>query len=206
MQVTDIRMTKRGRFAVYTEGEFCCTLHPEVYARSHLQIGDRVDPARLGALAYETEEKLVRERALSLLAAREYTRRQLYDKLLQKGAEEPAAESAVQRMQELGLLDDAGYACRAAADMAHLKGYAPRRIRQELRRRGLEEEDIEAALMALQEESPQEHIAQLLLSRYSQLWEDEKIRRRAVAALQRMGYAYEDIRYVIVHIEDFIEE
>lgn len=206
MQITDIHITKHGRFAVYAEGEFCCTLHPEVYVRSHLQVGDMIDPARLGALAYETEEKLVRERALSLLAAREYTRCQLYDRLLQKGADEQAAESAVQRMQELGLLDDAGYACRAAADMARLKGYAPRRIRQELRRRGLGEEEIEAALAALQEESQQERIAGLLLSRYARLWEDEKVCRRAVAALQRLGYAYEDIRYVIEHIEEFIEE
>lgn len=108
-------------------------------------------------------------------------------------------------MQQLGLLNDADYACRAAADMAHLKGYAPRRIRQELRRRGIGEEEAEAALEVLQED-PQPRIAALLLSRYTRLWEDEKVCRRAVAALQRLGYAYEDIRYVIGHIEEFIEE
>lgn len=206
MQVTDIRLTKRGRFAVYGDGEFCCTLHPEVYARAHLQVGDTIEPADLGVLAYETEEKLVRERALSLLAAREYTEKQLYDKLIQRGADEELAAAALLRMQELGLIDDADYACRAAADMAHLRGYAPRRIGQELRRRGIGEEEAAAALEALEEEDPQPRIAALLLSRYARLWEDEKIRRRAVAALQRLGYAYEDIRYVIGHIEEFIEE
>ncbi|MCI8623379.1 MAG: regulatory protein RecX [Provencibacterium sp.] len=205
MCVTDIRLTRRGRFAVYGDGEFCCTLHPEVYARSHLQVGDVIEPSRLGALCYETEEKLLRERALNLLSAREYTRRQLCDKLVAKGAEEEMAAAAASRMEELGLLDDAGYACRAAADMARLKGYAPRRITQELRRRGLSEEDIAAALDSLEEENAQERIAQILLSRYARLWEDEKVRRRAVAALQRMGYSYEDIRFVAAHIEDFIE-
>ena len=44
------------------------------------------------------------------------------------------------------------------------------------------------------EEAETENVLSVLQRRYGGWEEDEKIRRRAVAALQRLGYSYEQIR------------
>ena len=49
-----------------------------------------------------------------------------------------------------------------------------------------------------------ENIALVLSKRYPLWREDEKTRRRAVAALQRLGYSYQQIKSVMGH-PDYME-
>ena len=51
-----------------------------------------------------------KERALALLDRRDYSRAELLKKLLAKGEEEAEATAAVERLAELGFVDDARYA------------------------------------------------------------------------------------------------
>ena len=76
-----------------------------------------------------------KKRALWLLDKRDYSRAELIGKLTEKGYEETAAESAVDRLAELGFVDDARYAPIVVRHYA-AKGYGARRVRQELQRRG----------------------------------------------------------------------
>ncbi len=205
MTISDIHLTKRGRFAVYSQGEFVCTLSPEVFAESGLQIGMEIEPSRLSSLQYDSELQAAKQKALRLLGGQDYTRRQLYEKLLRFGGDESIAEAAVSRMEELGYLDDRDYALRAARDMVALRHFGARRIRQELIRRGIAQEYVEEALEQL-ESDPRERIAQLILRKYPDLYEGERQRARAFNGLMRLGYGFEDIRYVAGHLEEFIEQ
>ena len=54
-------------------------------------------------------------------------------------------------------------------------------------------------------ELAQENIAAILEKKYSGWQEDERTRRRAFAALQRMGYSYGQIREGMRREEDFGE-
>ena len=44
MRITDVRMTKRGRVALYVEGEFLLSMHPDVFAVSGLSVGSPPKP------------------------------------------------------------------------------------------------------------------------------------------------------------------
>src|SRR3546814_8305284 len=84
-------------------------------------------------------------KALALLARREYSRRDLARRLAARGLDADAIESALDRLAEQGFQNDERFAGafarpRAAAD------YGPVRIRAELLGDGIVEEQIDAAL------------------------------------------------------------
>ena len=132
-----------------------------------------------------------KEKALYLLEHRPHSKRELEDKLARTVGREAAGQAAG-RMEELGLIDDADYAHRLAEELAR-KGFAAPRIRQELLRRGIGRElaaqEAERAAAA-----PEDALHSLIERRFARQLGEEKGRRRAVAALQRMGYRWEEIR------------
>jgi len=188
-------MTKRGRVALYVEGEFLLSMHPDVFAVSGLSVGSEVDTESLETLSAEAELKKAKEKALNLLSYKEYTTKQLTDRL-KRHTDEESAEQAVARMEELGLLDDDDYAERFARDLSERKKFGILRIRQEMRQRGLTNEQIEYATSLLRSD-PEEKMREIIARKYPLAYEDEKVRRRAFSALMRMGYPAAEVRRVL---------
>ena len=195
MRITDVRTTKRGRVALYVEGEFLLSMHPDVFAVSGLSVGSEVDTESLETLSAEAELKKAKEKALNLLSYKEYTTKQLTDRL-KRHTDEESAEQAVARMEELGLLDDDDYAERFARDLSERKKFGILRIRQEMRQRGLTSEQIEYATSLLRSD-PEEQMREIIARKYPLAYEDEKVRRRAFSALMRMGYPAAEVRRVL---------
>ncbi len=195
MRITDVRTTKRGRVALYVEGEFLLSMHPDVFAVSGLSVGSEVDTESLETLSAEAELKKAKEKALNLLSYKEYTTKQLTDRL-KRHTDEESAEQAVARMEELGLLDDDDYAERCARDLSERKKFGILRIRQEMRQRGLTNEQIEYATSLLRSD-PEEKMREIIARKYPLAYEDEKVRRRAFSALMRMGYPAAEVRRVL---------
>ncbi len=136
----------------------------------------------------------------SLLSYQDRTRKQLVTRLREDFPEE-AAEAAADRLEELRLLDDTRFAEQYAAELLRRKRCAPRRILQELLLKGVDRETAEAAVEAL-DFSPQASIIELLETKFAGKFGDEKGLRRTVAALQRLGYGYSDIRGALREIEE----
>ncbi len=195
MILTDIQITKRGRYSLFVDKEFLFSVHPEVFIRRGLVVGQTVTVELLEEIRLDSEERSAKEQALNLLSHSAKTSGQLYEKLCRR-SDPDAAATAVARMQELGLVDDDDYAQRFIADKKHLKGWGKKRILVELRRKGLSDEVIEHACEG-QWEDEAERLSELIERRYTPLPDDPKKRSAFVAKLMRMGYEYEIIRQVL---------
>jgi regulatory protein len=84
---------------------------------------------------------------MTLLSRRDYTVRELSERLVQQGFEGAGAARVVVELLREGALDDGRYAQNYVAYHAG-RGQGPLRIAAELRRSGLEVEVIDAALAA----------------------------------------------------------
>jgi len=82
---------------------------------------------------------------MALLARRDFTVRELCERLIQRGFEEATAAGAMAELVRDGVLDDGRYAQNYVAYHAG-RGQGPLRIAAELRRSGLAADLIEAAL------------------------------------------------------------
>ena len=132
-----------------------------------------------------------REIALKVLSGAPRSSAQLRDALLSRGVSEPDADVVIARYREVGLLDDAALAAAIVRARHGERGKARRAIRDELRRKGFEPEDIDAALSQISDEDERRAAAALARRRFEGLRQatPEARARRVVGTLARKGYA-----------------
>lgn len=140
--------------------------------------------------------------ALRLLAQRSYTTGDLRRKLKRKRFSVDESESALTRLTESGLLNDAEFALRFARQKLSGSGSSAKRIRQLLQRKGIAGNVAEAAIARTVEETGMdlsealERVARRRLAISNDL-DPEVRRRRLFAFLARRGYDLDDIYKVI---------
>ncbi len=203
MQITAIEPRKKGLSALYIDGEFAMKLDTEVLLAHRFDVGREIDDDDLHACVLDSDRKRCKDKAMWLISFRDHSRRELLDKL-KKDYPEDVAEAAVGRLEELGLVDDARYARRYTADLIHLKHLGERGIRQKLYEKGIDRDLIDEIIEETDIDE-EEQIRAVIEKKYARGLHDEKIRRRAVSALQRMGYSYGSIKGVLSEYTD-IEE
>lgn len=136
------------------------------------------------------------ELATAALARKERTVAEMRGWLAERGCGAEATEAAVDRLVEIGELDDARFARRYAEDKRELRGWGSERIAEALVARGVGAEEIRAALAAEDDTAQVARAVALLVSRGAYLG-DEPSRQRALAFLVRRGYA-SDVAYEAV--------
>lgn len=192
MILTDITMTKKGRCALFVDGEFLFSAHPDIFFATGWKKGREVTVEELEELRMASEERTAKDKALDLLSYSARTSRQLYEKLARKSDPEAAA-AAVERMEELGLVDDADYARRFVADKLNLKDWGLRRIEQELRAKGVDQQHIDAAIGELDYDGG-ERLAEILRRKGNPIPTEQKERNALINRWLRQGYDYEEIK------------
>lgn len=178
--------------ALFIDGEKAVDIDAETYLKSGLKPGDDLTDESLHELIEASDVRRAEQKAMYLLGYRSHSKKELAQKLSRTVSRE-AAEKAAEKMTELGLVDDEEYARSLARGMFGRKGFAASRVRQELMRKGIGRELAERAA-AEAEPEPGGAIKQIIERKYARCLDDEKGRRRTVAALQRMGYRWDDIR------------
>jgi regulatory protein len=128
----------------------------------------------------------LRDRAIRLLARREYARAELEQRLLARGAERSDVRAVLDALAAEGLLSDARY---ARSVLVRKSGnYSRRRIVEELRAAGVSRDQVEAAI----DEAPVDDAAALLAlwqRRFGRTPSDDKEKARQVRFLQSRGFA-----------------
>ena len=145
-----------------------------------------------------------RESALKLLDRQRYTRRELTRRLLEKGHESAEIESTLDRLAEVGLVDDVEYARAFIAGRWGRRAAGWRKIEQDLRGRGVSGEDITSGKVRFEAESGgaadetagARRVIEQSARRYAAL--DPRLRReRLTALLLRRGFSYDTIEQVL---------
>lgn len=135
-------------------------------------------------------EAAARQIALDALSRAARTRGQLESLLGRKGVEEGAVRTVLDRFEEVGLIDDEGYA-RAFVESRHrIQGKGSRALGPELRRRGVDDEVAGRALAELDGEQELATACRLASARYVRMagLPKQVAVRRLAGFLARKGY------------------
>ena len=199
MKVTEIRPRRKGLSALFIDGEFAMALDTQTLLEQRIDVGKELDDEQLHELIALSNERRAKEKALWLISYRSHSKKELRDKI-RRTCDADAADKAVERMEELGLVNDEDFARRYAEQLLYGKRLSKRAAFYELRRKGIDQATAEEVLAEL-DVDVHEQIRALIEKKYRNI-NDEKIRRRAVAALQRLGYGWEDIKAVLEEYAD----
>lgn len=135
------------------------------------------------------------DQALRLLTFRARSEQEMADRLAKKGFSPEVTERTVNRLRELGLLNDALLA-REMAESRRRGGRGDHRIRQELRKRGLPKELIVAALDQVPPHDSAERVWAALQKRAPRLTglDRDRAYRRLNGFLIRQGFGIDETR------------
>lgn len=198
--VSAVQVQKKDpdRCSVYLDGTFAFGLHMNLVAEAGLRKGMKLDAERCRALAEEDLYFKAMKRCLDYLSYRPRTSNEIRTRLRELAVPESVADRVFGRMEELGYLDDERFARQFAASRMRSKGYGPRRLEAEMRKKGI---PAELAKRVIADVCPVEDVEEQLkdqlkraLRRYRHEKDEAARKRKIMAFLARRGYPHDAIR------------
>ena len=196
--ITQIKETKKGRLALFLDGEFAFSLDEDTFAAAALHEEDEVEEWRLEELRRQSDTRKALDKAMDLLSLRDHAAGELYQKLCRK-FDGPSAAYAVAKAQELGVLDVAAFARRRAAELLR-KRKSRRAILDDLAAKGIDRDTAAEAVEALyadEEQDPELTAAAQLVQRHYAAKLAAGRRDQVAAALARRGFSHAVIRQAL---------
>jgi regulatory protein len=139
-----------------------------------------------------SREERARALCLRLLTARARTRAELEGQLAKRGYPDDVSAHVLDRLMQVGLVDDADFAEQWVRSRRMNAGKGKRALAAELRTKGVDNDVITAALADIGEGAERERAEQLVRDklRREKLGDDDdtKVARRLVGMLARRGY------------------
>lgn len=187
------------------DGEYIATVNADYWFTCGIKSGSEVTPEQLEELLTESARRKMMNKALDLLSLRDYSRRELSDKLVTKawekkeqkdmdlGSLKQQASDICDRLEELGLLNEERFARSYVDELIRRKHLSRSGLRTALIQKGVQRDIIETVLEEV-DVDPVEQIRELLATKFkTRDLTDEKQKTRTVNALLRLGYRYNEI-------------
>lgn len=203
-KITALTPQKRddARMNVSIDGKFAFGLHIDIVLEHYLAVGDDLSAEQIESLQQEDEVKKAITAALNQISFRPRASGELLRKLREKGYSPEAAETAVQRMLDLGYVNDADFTERWIENRQEHKPRSRRMLQQELMQKGVDRDLIREALeeTEIDEFGDALELARKKAGSMAGLDRDTR-HRRLSGFLGRRGYGYDVIRKVLEEID-----
>ncbi len=194
--ITALRLHRRNRqrVEVYLDGQRAFTL--TLVEAAHLRRGQSRSDEEIAALQARDAQERAHEDALRYLSYRARSAAEIGRYLAGRQFPPEVVEAELQRLREIGLVDDVAFARAWVEDREQFRPRSPRALRQELRQKGLDEETIAQAITGIDPETSAYEAARARAARLGSL-DYRQFRHRLGAFLARRGFDYEVIRTVV---------
>ena len=197
MFVTQIAELSKSRSRIFVDDEFAFVLYKGELRLYHVAVGEELPLEDYRTIMEQVLPKRAKLRAMSLLKSREYTTKQLYDKLKRGDYPENVIREALDYVEGFHYIDDLRYAGNYIS--GHESVRSRRRIEQDLLNRGIDRAVLEQAWQeweaqgGIQDEETM--IKELFRKRgYDPENADRKEIQRMGAFLMRRGFSGESVR------------
>lgn len=188
----------RTRCNIEVDGRFYCGMKLETVMKNRLKAGQTVCADELSRMQLESEKTTAFDKALTHITATAKTEREVRLFLQKKGYLGDVCDYVVDKMKEYGFLDDGEYARAYVKSACKDKGRLL--IALKLKQKGVSDEETEAALDCLENESES---AKRVLEKYLRGKErDAKTLQKAYAHLLSRGYDYDTAKAALSELRD----
>jgi regulatory protein len=191
-----VQQRNTDRVNVYLDGKFAFGLAAIEAIR--LKRGQVLSDADIERLQAADDIEKAREKALRFLGNRPRSEWEVRQNLLKAGYGDAAIDRVLERLRSVALVDDAAFARYWIENRTQFKPRGEMALRQELRRKGVDREVIDAVLAGSEHADDQAAIQAALAKadRYRQLPRQE-FAQKLGAYLARRGFDYETVREAV---------
>ncbi len=171
-----------------------------------LRIGQELSDAKIAQLREQDALEKAYGTALHLLSYRPRSEHEIRRKLLEKGFDEEACMTVLERLRNAGLSGDSSFAQQWTENRQTFRPRSRRMLSAELRQKGVADDDIEQALAGLPEEDQLAYDAAMRSVRKWQGLDWETFRKKLSGFLARKGFNYEATAATVRKVWEEIQE
>lgn len=196
MYINEIKELPNKRRRVILDDESSLTLYAGELRKYGMKTGEEVPEAAMDEIMNEVLPKRAKMRCLNLLKNRPYTEQRIREKLREGGYPAGIIDDTIEYLRELKLINDIDYArnylrCKSATK-------SMRQIRNDLMIKGINKNDIEAAISEAEEydeiSAEDEAIERLIYKKhYDRARADYEQRQKMRAYLYGKGFSMDAI-------------
>ena len=205
MRITEVKKSerKKGRFLVKLENGDVLRVTEDELLRFGLRAGMVLDGETAEALKASAKASSAKAAAANMIGCRALSKKELTKRLIQKGNDEADSQAAADWLEDIGAVNDSEY---AAALVRHYggKGYGPARVREELRRKGIDRELWDDALEEMPE--AEEILDQLIQKKCKGDLSDPKEKKRVSDALMRRGFGWNEVKAAMGRYAEMMDD
>lgn len=193
MDVITAIKKERGKYRITVNDSDDVLVPISLMRERPLKEGQPIDLEEYDNWLMVRQYRFALDRAVGYLAARARSKREIEQKLLLAGYRPCTVEMVIYKLQRENLLDDSDFARQWVESRQHHK-LGRSRIAQELRRKGVSQEDAEDAMSIIEDEDQLSGAVALATKAAARIKPDEDIRKatnRIAAMLARRGYSWD---------------
>jgi len=201
MKITSIKQQAKrvGRYSIFVDEKYAFSLSESALLESKLASGQELTRQQVREYQKLSSEDKLYNRALRYIAMRPRSRWEMEFYLQRKDASPPLIEQILNKLSDIGLIDDEKFAQAFVNDRRLLRPTSRRKMMLELRKKRVSSEAIEAALgsdTAPETTALKEVIERKL--RQSKYRDDEL---KLMQYLARQGFRYDDIKTALAKLK-----
>ncbi len=200
--ITALRREKAGRgrkVKIYLDGKPAFILEKEVVEKHRLRTGQELNDGEIEALAQANGLQRCLNAALRYLGYRPHSEAEMREKLSRRGFEGDYINSAISKLREHGLIDDAAFARFWQENRQSFRPRSQRMTRLELVRKGIDPTIIDRVTGKI-DDGENAYRAAALRARLLKSADYDTFRRRLGEYLRRRGFDYDVISHTIARI------
>ena len=209
MKVTNVSRYKGTTYEVEIDESRKLYLHIDIITDFSVRTGMELEREELRKIVYASNFRRAYQRALFLLDYRDYSAKEMTEKLIKTYKSETLCSAVLKKLKENGFIDDVRYAERMARKLVEIRKFGCRRAKREIMLKGIDRFTAEDAL-AVYDDRFSENLMELLETKHSRYLTDSSDRKsieKVKNALVRYGYDFSDInRAVKEYFENSIYE
>ena len=192
MKITKISpaIKTEGRYNIYVDDKYSCSLDEVQLASLNLKKNDEIDAEQLDQLKNESDFGKNYVRALDLVSRRPRSQREIRDYAFRKQWTKSNTERVIERLLERGYLDDAKFAEIFARSRANLRNYSTKRMKLELRKKGIASDIVDQVLTDSENFDENAALKNLIAKKRNRYDNEQKL----IAYLARQGFSYDKIK------------
>nr|MDD5836751.1 regulatory protein RecX [Eubacteriales bacterium] len=182
------------------DDEYQITTDIDFWAEHYFKDGTEITQEEWESLTDSIYYKKAVDKCFDLLSRRDHSVKELKTKLL-RTVDEKNADKAIEKMLELGYLDDEKYARNLVKYLDQTRNMSKNHIKQEMFKRGIPNEIINSVMEDYEFDNVS-CVVDLILTKYRNKLNNEDGNKKVIASLMRKGFSYSDIKNAFYRIEN----
>jgi len=202
--ITEIRRQRNAlkRYSVFIDSEYAFSLDEMTLVRLRLTEGQAIDAEGIQEIVVADNESKAFDAALRYLKVRDRSTSEIRKRLGEKGYDEQAVTYTVNRLAELGYVDDTRFAQSWIRRAMGQQPMGRRKLESDLLQKGIDRSIVEEMVSSSLDDAAERELAMVLArqktrNRGSGFADNPAERRRLELLLRRRGFDWEIVHSVI---------